>query len=80
MRIIIEHDDGRDNEIFDNVTDLFVAVRQIITGTVQDKPAFVNETRSHSWGPHVRELTKEVQQALVELQDFLRSERHERSG
>jgi transcriptional regulator with AAA-type ATPase domain len=33
-------------------------------------------TKSYSWGGNVRELIKEVQQSLIELQDFLRGQRN----
>lgn len=84
MRVIIEKDNG-EKEVLQYVEDVYVAVRQKrIVGEASAKPysiqRFVTETRSYSWGSNVRELVKELQQSLVELQDFLREQRRGGSG
>lgn len=76
MKISIEKDDGT-VEVFERVTDLYVVVRRNdLVGTPGKKIQYVPVTTSHSWGSNVRELVKEVQQSLVELQDWLREHRH----
>mgnify|MGYP001220101895 CR=1 FL=1 len=77
MKITIENDNG-ETEVFQNISDLYIAYRQE-SKVVGLKDNFVNilaQVRSHSWGANIRELTKELQQSLVELQDFLREQRH----
>lgn len=74
MRVTVEYDDGK-GIVLQDITDLYVAYRQQTLRT-DGKQAFVDATmRSHSWGANVRELVKELQQSLVELQDFLRATR-----
>jgi hypothetical protein len=77
MKLLITHDDGK-QEAFDRITDLYIAVRQedymAEAGTRKLHP--YPKLTSHSWGPNVRELVKELQQSLVELQDFLRGQRN----
>lgn len=77
MRVIIEKDNGVE-EVFQNITDLYIAYRQTeLVNRQQDKFAIQRTvTKSHSWGSNVRELVKEVTQSLVELQDFLREQRN----
>lgn len=78
MKITIERDDG-ETEVFQRVTDLYIAYRHRdlkynkSERTIQE---IGTETRSHSWGNNVRELVKEIQQSLVELQEFLKEQRH----
>lgn len=76
MKVIIEHDDGK-KEVFQSITDLYIAYRQEskVVG-MKDVMNILYQSRSHSWGPNLRELVKEVQQSLIELQDFLRGQRH----
>jgi hypothetical protein len=76
MRLTIEKDDGT-TEVFQNILDLYVVVRReekVLFET--DKLGLYLKTTSHSYGSNVRELVKEVQQSLVELQDFLREQRN----
>jgi hypothetical protein len=77
VKLIVHHDDGK-TEVFQNVTDLYVAYRQEskVVGLKDDFVNLVTQTRSHSWGSNLRELVKEVQQSLIELQDFLREQHH----
>lgn len=76
MKITIEHDDGT-TEVFQRVVDAYVAVRLEEHKLFEaDKLGLFIKTTSHSWGSNVRELVKELQQSLVELQDFLREQRH----
>jgi transcriptional regulator with AAA-type ATPase domain len=79
MRIIIEHDDGK-RETFQDVTDAFLAARQLrpMQGEEGDL-ALLPHLQSWSWGNNVRELLKELRQAVVELEDYLRRQ-HERSS
>lgn len=79
MKLVFTDDSGKET-VYQNVTDLYIAVRQEVPMTRDGKMGFALQTTSHSWGAHVRELVKEVQQSLVELQDFLRSQRHGDSG
>jgi hypothetical protein len=75
MRVTIEKDNG-ETEVFQNITDLYIAYRQEVpVYDVECKFDYIPQVRSHSWGSNVRELVKEVQQSLVELQDFLRGQR-----
>jgi hypothetical protein len=77
MKVTIELETGK-TEVYDRVTDLYVAMRQedylMESGTRQLHP--YPKVSSRSWGGNVRELVKEVQQSLVELQDFLRGQRN----
>ena len=70
MKIRVEQDDGDVTEYLD-VTDFYIALRR---AQITDHVLTLN-TSSWSYGANVRELVKEVQQSLVELQDFLRSHR-----
>lgn len=76
MKITIEKDDDT-TEVFQNISDLYIAFRQRdIKYEKESKRLLENATvRSFSWGTNVRELIKELQQSLVELQDFLRRTR-----
>ncbi len=79
MKLTIEHDDGRSPEVFQYVTDLYIVVRQkepVLAWKDKKQVDSVIRTRSFSWGSDVRELVKELQQSLVELQDFLRGQRN----
>ena len=67
MKVTVEMDDGAVTEYHD-VTDFYLALRR---NHIVDH-VLTNNTTSWSCGANVRELVKEVQQSLVELQDFLR--------
>lgn len=77
MKLTVEQDDGK-TIVYQNVTDIYLAVRQLDTvqSAKDGSPALLPVTASHSWGGNVRELVKEVQQSLVELQDYLKEQRH----
>jgi hypothetical protein len=75
MTVTIVSDEGK-KVVYQKVTDLYVAVRQEVQSSRDSKLVHELVTSSQSWGPNVRELVKEVQQSLVELQDFLRSYRN----
>ena len=76
MKVTIQQDDGT-AIVYRDVTDVYVAVRQLesVKSAKDDLPALLPVTTSRSWGGNVRELVKEVQQSLVELQDYLRGVR-----
>lgn len=67
-------EDGKE-VVFQNITDLYIAVRQSKHVSVLKDTAVIIETTSHSWGSNVRELVKEIAQSQIELQDFLRERR-----
>jgi len=74
MKITILMDNGTE-QIFNDVTDYYFAVRQLNPLMSEDKKiAILPETRSYSHGPNIRELIKELSQSLIELQDFLRGQ------
>jgi transcriptional regulator with PAS, ATPase and Fis domain len=77
MRVTVEKDNG-ETEVFQNITDLYIAYRQEVkvTSMAERLLNVIAQTRSHSWGGNVRELVKELQQSLVELQEFLRGHQH----
>lgn len=76
--IIRVFDDLGEETVFQDVTDLYIAVRQQKPVQKKGSLAVLPETTSFSWGANLRELVKEVQQSLVELQDFLKENRHAR--
>lgn len=72
MIVTIKHDDGK-TESFRDVTDCYIAVRQL--KPMQDKNAtlaVLPEARSWSWGANLRELLKELRQSVVEIEDVLK--------
>lgn len=77
MRVTVEKDNG-ETEVFQHLTDVYIAYRQQERVADKDNLAIVLKTssRSYSWGSEIRELVKEVQQSLNELQDFLRGQRN----
>ena len=76
MKIVVTDDDEK-TTVYQNVSDLFIAVRyEYPMATPAKKPVIHTLTASHSWGSNIRELVKEVTQALSELQDFLREQRN----
>ena len=76
MKIIVEHDDGK-REVYQDVTDAFLAARQLkpMQGKVGDF-VLLPDVRSWSWGSNVRELLKELRQAVVELEVILKGLHH----
>lgn len=71
MKLTLEHDDGK-VEIFQQVSDAFVSVRQRRPSSAGDGVVtYLVETRSFSWGSDLRELAKELRQALIEIDDVL---------
>lgn len=82
MKLTVEKDDGK-IEVFQNITDLYIAVRYLENSRLlisKDGQFPVILTKSHSWGANIRDLVKELQQSLVELQDFLREQRNGNSS
>jgi hypothetical protein len=76
VKIAITREDGL-TEVFEDVTDCYIAYRQETLRTDGQRAWPTLDIRSHSWGTgHLRDLVKEVQQSLVELQDFLRGQRN----
>lgn len=75
MKITLEKDDG-ELVVFNDITDLYLAVRQEVAISNHARMGFSLSTSSYSWGSNPREIVKEVQQSLVELQDFLREATH----
>ena len=75
MKIVIT--DGDKKTIYNDVTDYYLAVRQIVPlqKTENKQMGFEMVTKSYSHGNAVRDLIKELSQSLVELQDFFRSKR-----
>lgn len=72
MKITIDLDDGK-KQVFQNVTDAYLAVRQLEPmQNKKGKSALLPETRSFSWGANLRELVKEIRQSIVELDDVLK--------
>lgn len=72
MKITVQHDDGK-VEVFQNITDAYLCVRQLDPVKPRDGDiAMLPQTRGYSWGGNVRELVKEITQAIVELQELLR--------
>jgi hypothetical protein len=83
MRVIIEGvDGGKQAQVFEDVSDVWVAVRQRMpAGAADGTIVYALETRSYSFGPNIRELVKEGRQALVELEDLLMDTvRRQRAG
>jgi len=75
MKLTIEYDNGK-TEVFQDLTDIYVAYRALKSvGNGDTLLRGVPEIRSFSWGSFLRDITKEVQQSLIELQDELRKQR-----
>jgi hypothetical protein len=70
MEIIVK--DGEYEATYRDVTDMYLAVRQAQPYKHEDAVGFEIQTRSYSRGGNVREIVKEIQQSLVELQEHLR--------
>lgn len=77
MKLTLEKDDGT-TEVFQEITDLYVIVRQAepVYYAAAGPPQSLITIKSFSWGSNIRELVKELQQSLLELQDLLRSIRN----
>lgn len=71
MKITIEHDDKK-TEVFQNVTDAYLAVvqRHDVMDTAS-QVGFEMRTQSYSWGGRMRDLIKELRQSEVELQNII---------
>jgi len=74
MKLTVTLDDGH-TEVFQYVTDLYIAVRQDTPQTDGHSAWFTVDFHSYSWGSRLRDLVKEVQQSLIEMQDTLREHR-----
>lgn len=76
MKIIIKKDDGTE-EIFDRVSDAYLAVRQSQPMADREKrPGFEVLTKSYSWGPNLREIVKELHQSEIEIQKIINKDDH----
>jgi len=76
MKLTIELDNGK-TEVFQNVTDLYIAIKQTSRVSVENELVnYISSTASYSWGSDVRELVKEITQSQIELQDHLRDMRN----
>lgn len=75
MKIVVTKDDGTDI-VFQDVSDCYLAVRQVTSVSHKKETKLVVETKSWSWGANVREIVKEVAQSLIELQEYLGSMRN----
>jgi len=75
MKLTLETDAGQ-TIVWQDVTDLFVAMRQNTLMAVDGVLVPTQHTLSRSWGASPRELAKEVAQASIELQYFLREQRN----
>ena len=73
MKIIVYHDDGKE-EVYQEVTDAYLAVRQHQPmASKEGQIALLPETRSYSWGNNLRELVKELYQSQTELQEIIKN-------
>jgi O-succinylbenzoate synthase len=72
--VSVEQDDGQVT-VYQYVTDVYIALRQEEPAQRDGLLTIITKVSSSSWGANVRELVKEVQQSLVELQDFLKGRR-----
>lgn len=73
MKITIEHDNST-KDIFQDVTDCYLAIRQVTKAMNEKKEtAKIIETRSYSWGQNLRDIAKELYQSWVEIQETLKS-------
>lgn len=74
MKIIIE--DGETQTVFEDVSDYYLAVRQLEKLGLKEGLAGEFQTRSFSAGGCLREIAKEITQALLEIQDILKGQRN----
>lgn len=73
MKITIEHDDGTE-VVHQHISDYYMAIRVLEPKIDSENRVVIHsDTRSFSFGANLREITKEVGQSLVELQDYLRN-------
>ena len=69
MKIIVYHDDGKE-EVFQEVTDAYLAVRQHTPmANKKGDMVFLPDTRSYSWGQNLRELIKEIRESISEMEE-----------
>jgi hypothetical protein len=63
-------------EVFDEVSDAYLCVRQLQPmGSTEKGLSFLHGVHSHSWGGNVREMVKELRQSTLELEDWLKQRR-----
>lgn len=71
MKITIEQDDG-EKQVFEKVTDAYLAFRSLTDIATKNKKLGVEvTTRSYSWGNNLRDIVKEIHQSEIELQQLL---------
>jgi len=77
MKLIVEKDNG-EREVFQNITDLYIAARYPKPLAHEEFGLHANiVTTSHSWASgNFRDVVKEVRQSLVELEDHFREKRN----
>lgn len=76
MRITIEKDDGSE-QVFQDVTDYAINVRQWIPGLRNETPTSILAIRSFSHTSSkggLREVIKEMRQSILEMQRLLEKE------
>ena len=76
IKITIEN--GKDKTVYKDVSDCFIAYRQLVPMADKNKSkiAMLPETRSLSInGGSMREIIKEVRQALDELKDIISNQK-----
>ncbi len=81
MKIVIsdiKDEDGKPlpDRIFSDAEDVYVAVRSVQVHIKDDSIVHVLHTTSHSLGPAIRELLKELRQSIVEM-EYKRKEMHD---
>ncbi len=72
MKVTVTKEDGED-VIFSEASSVFIALTQLMPRG-KDQIHFFQETRSYSWGDK-REIVKELQQSIIELQSLIEEER-----
>jgi len=76
VKITVTKDNGEE-DIFDGVSDYYLAVRCPVPLT-KDKKIFQEiQTRSYSSGSNLRDIIKELRQSTIELQDYFDKIRNE---
>ena len=79
MRITIEFDDETEPLVYEDILDYYLAIRNTIILTDDDN-TIVKEIRMNSFSEttqpdNLRDIAKELQQSLIEIQDFLKNTR-----
>jgi len=75
MKITVSREDGSE-EVYNDVSDYYLAVRQLHPLGVGDYLAGEYQTRSYSRGVNLRDIAKEIAQSLIELQAIMKEHSH----